>query len=680
MASLAEILKDPNYINANGATKAAIFDKFSVNDLNYANANDATKSAIRTKFGLEAQPIKMTLEPTEVKPKLSWADVPAEAVSNLPSSAGKLVSGIAGAVMHPIDTVSTIADLGAGALQNILPKQVVDFVNQIDAKNPQAIESAKRAVATANAVGGMYKEKYGTEEGFKRALAEDPVSVAADLTVLLSGGASLAGKAGLTRTADVLATGAKYTNPMTPIIAGATKAAPIVNKLVAAPINYLRDVTSPKSAALAASAEGRGPAIVNALRNPNLEIVPGSMPTAGQAAADVGATRYSALQAEVSKQLPTEYLDRLNAQNAARVAQVQTVGKTEAELAAARGLRAGDAKINYGLSDPEIVSANSQLTTLLDRPSMDKAVARARALAKEKGDTFQIGSNAPAQQALVKDPMTMTSNLVTTPEKFAQYTGKDLHYLKLALDDLIKNPAEMGIGANEARAIGDTRSAFLQWAENKIPAYKVARETYAAESMPINQMEVGQYLENKLKGPLSDEKLRPGVFATAVKEAPTTLKRTLGESRFNKLDAILDPKQMQAVKSVIDDLARDEKFNIQARAGARAGEVLPATAIGTVPNWLNKVVTAANMIITRLQGKIDKATAIDLATEMLDPAKAAISMEKALARQARGVATGAKVKQVAKIVGERAKTPSAIAAGQVTNALAPENQNALANQ
>jgi len=53
-ATLADVLKDPNYVNANAATKAAIFDKFSANDANYTNANDATKLAIRTKFGVEA--------------------------------------------------------------------------------------------------------------------------------------------------------------------------------------------------------------------------------------------------------------------------------------------------------------------------------------------------------------------------------------------------------------------------------------------------------------------------------------------------------------------------------------------------------------------------------------------------------------------------------------------------
>lgn len=52
MPSLLEILKDPNYVNANSATKAAIFDKYSTQDSNYTDANDATKAAIRSKFGI----------------------------------------------------------------------------------------------------------------------------------------------------------------------------------------------------------------------------------------------------------------------------------------------------------------------------------------------------------------------------------------------------------------------------------------------------------------------------------------------------------------------------------------------------------------------------------------------------------------------------------------------------
>ena len=65
MPSLLEILNDPNYQNANLATKQAIFDKYSAQDDNYVSANDATKNAIRQKFGLSlptSQPVKKDLD------------------------------------------------------------------------------------------------------------------------------------------------------------------------------------------------------------------------------------------------------------------------------------------------------------------------------------------------------------------------------------------------------------------------------------------------------------------------------------------------------------------------------------------------------------------------------------------------------------------------------------------
>ena len=51
MAELSAILKDPNYVNANDATKRAIFDKYSGQDSNFTAANEATQAAIRQKFG-----------------------------------------------------------------------------------------------------------------------------------------------------------------------------------------------------------------------------------------------------------------------------------------------------------------------------------------------------------------------------------------------------------------------------------------------------------------------------------------------------------------------------------------------------------------------------------------------------------------------------------------------------
>ncbi len=52
MPTLQEILQDQNYINANPATKKAIFDRWSATDTNYTGANPATKQAIRSRFGV----------------------------------------------------------------------------------------------------------------------------------------------------------------------------------------------------------------------------------------------------------------------------------------------------------------------------------------------------------------------------------------------------------------------------------------------------------------------------------------------------------------------------------------------------------------------------------------------------------------------------------------------------
>jgi hypothetical protein len=73
MPSLLEILKDPNYVNANEATKEAIFNKYSAQDKNYTDANDATKEAIRTKFGIGAPAAVAEPEPTKDTGILSMA-------------------------------------------------------------------------------------------------------------------------------------------------------------------------------------------------------------------------------------------------------------------------------------------------------------------------------------------------------------------------------------------------------------------------------------------------------------------------------------------------------------------------------------------------------------------------------------------------------------------------------
>jgi hypothetical protein len=598
------------------------------------------------------------------------------------------IKAIPDVIAHPLNTMAGIRHLATGSVTSLLPKAAQTGLDKANVAMWNVMPKDVQDTLTYlgfNPLGGEQDRKmareffkpYSSVDDFKQTLANNPGRITMDLSTLASGGASLAGKAGLTRTATALGNVGTYTNPLTPVAAVASKVAPVVAGVTAMPINYLRKVINPKNALLVEAAEGRGPAIVNALRAQN-EIVPGSIPTAGQAAAPVGSTRYAALQAEVADKASTAYLERAGEQNKARLAPIQNLAKTEADIELAQQARQGNATINYGLSDPEIATANATLTKLLGRPSMEEVVARAKRLAEEKGDTFQIGVNAPAQQVAKYNPLTMRSELVTVPEKFAQYTGKDLHYLKLGLDDLIKNPAQTAIGVNELNAIKNTRSEFLNWVEDKIPAYKTARETFAAESQPIDKMVVAQFLEKKLKSTLDEDVLRPGVFATALTEAPATLKKSTGDARFKKLTEIFAPDEVKDINSVLTDMKRQYRFERQAKAGARAGKFLPAAEIGTLPGLISVVVTTANAIIRRLQGKISEKVALELAYEGLDLPKAAASLEKAIKSQQRveniGQAIATKGNQVKAIT----RAPQTQA---VVNALAnTQNQNALANQ
>jgi hypothetical protein len=129
MANLASILTDPNYVNANEATKKAIFDKFSAQDTNFTSANPATQDAIRQKFGvLSAAPATPEL-PESLRPRSAEAVTPGPRqqlttgqqvyqaarpfVAPLVEAAGAIGGGLVGTPMGPAGIVGG-AGLGYG--------------------------------------------------------------------------------------------------------------------------------------------------------------------------------------------------------------------------------------------------------------------------------------------------------------------------------------------------------------------------------------------------------------------------------------------------------------------------------------------------------------------------------------------------------------------------------------
>lgn len=629
-------------------------------------------------LGAELRRIQQMPAPKKAPPKRSLIGAAAEGVTNIPSSAAEFATGLYTAVTNPIQTAGSMMDLAAGGLQTsaekILPKKVYNFIQNLDA-DPK---SAERAMRAARQFGGQMADRYGTYDAIKNTLATDPVGFAADMSTLLSGGAGVAGRAGKVGTAAKLEKLAQRTNPVNalrPVGRAVAKAAG------RAPLK-IANVMSPKSAAYMEAAEGRAPELIAQLRAPS-EIVPGSKPTAAQQASPLGLTKFSAMGEAGAKALPSENLARAGENEAARLASLRTVGGTAEDLAAAKTARTEAAGPFYREADKILVEADKKFTSLLGRPSMDRVLSRASELADEKGVPFQIGQNRPEQNipSKILNAEGQPMGTINIPGETAKYPGSSLHMMKLAFDDLIKNPERFGIGATEVRAIGKTREEFLNWAENKVPPYKTARETFAAKSKPINQMEVGQYLEGKLTAPLEGGTERAGVFANAVRDASGTLKRaTNNQVRFNALSDVLTPEQVRIVKAIRDDLSRVQTTKTQAQKGTAAAPRISqlASQIGDAPAVLNRVVTIANTIFNRLQGQIDRKLAIQIATEMFDPKVAAAAVEKATAREAKanktGRVTGGGARAAGKVLGSTAAKVGAQTQNLKTQA---ENENAM---
>jgi hypothetical protein len=195
------------------------------------------------------------VQQTPQQPKyMGYGEMMGQAVQNIIPSATNMATGLYQAVTNPVQTVSGLLDVGAGALQKALPKPVVDFVNQFES-NPEA---AQRAMNAATAVGGAMKERYGSVEGIKNTIATDPVGAMGDLSTLLGGGAALAGRIPMAgKVASTLSTASDITNPITLAGKGVSKTADMASALVKGGLGLKTGVgTEPITQAVKAGREG----------------------------------------------------------------------------------------------------------------------------------------------------------------------------------------------------------------------------------------------------------------------------------------------------------------------------------------------------------------------------------------------------------------------------------------
>ena len=587
-------------------------------------------------------------------PSMSLMDVGAQAVQNIPGSAVQFGKGLYEAVTSPVKTVGSLLDIAAGGIDAALPEPVLNFMNNIYA-NPAATQ---RAANAAKQFGGVYAQRYGSVDALKRTIAEDPVGAVADLSMVFTGGAGMARgtaaataraapsvSAAATEAANIMTRNAARTNPVNVLAKPARGAAKIIERTPVAVQRFF----DPKGAAYMEATEGRAADVVRELQRPLLEMVPGSKPTAAQAASPLGLTKFSALGASAEKVLPTEYAARAGEQSAARANAMRGVAKTPDDITSAIAAREAATSPLYNQAEARKFAADPTLMQLADDPYIKQALPDALKLSKSQGISFD-----------------------SNPTRF-------IHNVKITLDDMLTRSGDTALVRGSRKQVMDVKDRLVGWLEKNAPEYGQARTTFAAKSKPINQMQVGQYLEGKLTSPLVAGEERAGVFATAVKDAAGTIKRaTTGEARFKALTDVLTPDQVRVVESIRDDLARAKRTEIQAQKGTpvapKVDKLASAGGRGArLPNLMSRVTAVANDIMSRVAGEIDSKLAIQLATEMLDPQAAAAAIEKAMAAEGRARTVGKVASTGARAAGKTARSPAALAGERVQNAMANQN-------
>lgn len=305
-----------------------------------------------------------------------FSDLP----SNILPSIGNVFSGLANIVTSPLETARGVAGLmgersGAFKAQAEIEKGLPMPAKLAAGKMDDFQIRQAAAVAQAKAQSGeldKHFQRYATPEGIKQALITDPAGTAMDLSMLLSGtaglaraGSRVAGATGTAAetTARALDVGAKYTNPLTPVIAAGkvitSPAAPYIDKFGRYVDTALQGKLAESTAArIAQEAAGQD---INAIRAAQ-KAAPGTI-TAGQATADIGRSQYQAL-ADLARTKDTQNyfsrLDELQAQAIQNKLANIAGGSTQTEII--NNLRKSESALNElttPMSQTELAAANT---------------------------------------------------------------------------------------------------------------------------------------------------------------------------------------------------------------------------------------------------------------------------------------------------------------------------------
>lgn len=305
--------------------------------------------------------------------------------------------------------------------------------------------------------------------------------------------------------------------------------------------------------------------------------IPGTQPTLAEASLDPGLATLQLAAKNADPMAKAQLVQQEINNNVARLSALSDIAKTPADRAAAVAARDSAAQALYGnafnsdamrrdlaaqtlkaraqaatggIGTPQqLATAAAQLSDdlatpglrdLAKRPAFQSAIAQAKSLAADKG-------------VRLDDPL---------------QSLEGLHYIKLALDDMLEPSATNALSRNARGALADMKSQLLKEISTVSPTYDAARATFAELSQPINQMDIGQTLYDKLVPALTDTtgiptRVTANQYAAALRNAEKTVQQATGMQL--PIEKIMAPEQLQTLQGIASDLGRKAVADDMAR-------------------------------------------------------------------------------------------------------------------
>ena len=296
-----------------------------------------------------------------------------QAIINAPSSARQLLNDIITPILSPVQTAKDLTALGSSVINLIRPGE-------------QGNEDLARKV------GEFFKERYGGLENIKQTFATDPVGMLSDVSVLLTGGATLTAKA--PQISSVLSKASKITSP----------------------------IETAGGFAVGKAAQGTGE-IVKSVSGVLTGTGKGALDTAIQTGKNFGAAPFGIFATKQAKQKQKDFIDALKGNISSEKIAVD-LEKAVSDLKKSKNIDYQNALNKLDLQNVKI-DPNKILNEVNDFIKKEATT----------GGTTRFGADT---NNLIKNIQKELTEIVKNP---AKHTAADLHAIKFKIDDMLPKDA-----------------------------------------------------------------------------------------------------------------------------------------------------------------------------------------------------------------------------------------------